>query len=227
MVEIKEDQNCYATIVQKKLLLDFSNNEMIRDTFFLTGGTALSVFYLHHRVSDDIDLFSTEDTGLGSLDNYINRNYQSDAVKINSSKYFLSYLINNVRVDFVIDHLSNKISREKFSWNDNYILIDNLQNISSNKLCTLVSRSEPKDFIDLYFLNKVYNFDLKNIYEEAKLKDGIFDDVPTVAFQIETNFKFVNSNKKLFPNLLLKVDEKDFQNYYTQLVSDISNLINL
>lgn len=52
---INEDINCYATDIQRKLLIDLSKNELIRNNFFLTGGTALSVFYLHHRVSDDLD----------------------------------------------------------------------------------------------------------------------------------------------------------------------------
>jgi len=47
------------TDLQRKILLVFSEipgNEM----FYLTGGTALSEFYLAHRRSYDIDLFTTE-----------------------------------------------------------------------------------------------------------------------------------------------------------------------
>jgi hypothetical protein len=40
----------------------------VSETFFLTGGTALSVFYLHQRVSEDIDLFSGHFQDLGSID---------------------------------------------------------------------------------------------------------------------------------------------------------------
>ncbi|MBI5586077.1 MAG: nucleotidyl transferase AbiEii/AbiGii toxin family protein [Deltaproteobacteria bacterium] len=36
-----------------------------------TGGTALSVFYLGHRISDDIDLFSTESIALPEIDFWI------------------------------------------------------------------------------------------------------------------------------------------------------------
>lgn len=32
--------------------------------FFLTGGTALAAFHLHHRVSVDIDLFTLDDLAL-------------------------------------------------------------------------------------------------------------------------------------------------------------------
>lgn len=228
MEEINEDQNCYANTTQRNLLLEFSKIEMIRDNFFLTGGTALSVFYIHHRISDYLDLFCINDFELGDLDFTLRKNYQNNSTKISSSKHFLSQLINNVKVDFVIDYLSNTKNREKYCWGENEcFLIDNLKNITSNKLCTLVSRSEPKDFIDFYFINKNYNFDLKNIYGEAKSKDGIFEDIPTVAYQIKSNFKFINSNKELFPKLLLDFNESDFQNYYKQVVNDISNYITL
>ncbi|MBN2008255.1 nucleotidyl transferase AbiEii/AbiGii toxin family protein [candidate division KSB1 bacterium] len=34
----------------------------------MTGGTALSVFYLHHRVSNDLDLFTVKDMTLADID---------------------------------------------------------------------------------------------------------------------------------------------------------------
>ena len=33
-------------------------------SFFLTGGTALAAFYLHHRMSVDLDLFTLDDLAL-------------------------------------------------------------------------------------------------------------------------------------------------------------------
>ena len=32
--------------------------EVFGDAFYLTGGTALSRFYFHHRLSEDLDLFT-------------------------------------------------------------------------------------------------------------------------------------------------------------------------
>jgi len=54
----KEDVACYASEVQRDILARLSKIQIITENFFITGGTALSVFYLHHRVSEDIDLFS-------------------------------------------------------------------------------------------------------------------------------------------------------------------------
>jgi predicted nucleotidyltransferase component of viral defense system len=43
---------------QKQLLVDLSKIQSI-DKFYLTGGTALSEFYLAHRKSYDLDLFTS------------------------------------------------------------------------------------------------------------------------------------------------------------------------
>lgn len=58
MDRLIEKTDCYAKKEQRKILLHLSRYDTIRENFFLTGGTALSVFYLHHRYSKDIDLFS-------------------------------------------------------------------------------------------------------------------------------------------------------------------------
>ena len=48
--------NAILTQEQKTLLLHFSQSDL-RQSFYLTGGTALAAFYLFHRVSEDLDFF--------------------------------------------------------------------------------------------------------------------------------------------------------------------------
>ena len=43
---------------QKDILTIISKDKSICDNFYLTGGTALAEFYLHHRLSEDLDFFS-------------------------------------------------------------------------------------------------------------------------------------------------------------------------
>lgn len=45
------------TPLQRRFLAAFSQTALQRD-FFLTGGTALAHFYLHHRLSEDLDFFT-------------------------------------------------------------------------------------------------------------------------------------------------------------------------
>jgi predicted nucleotidyltransferase component of viral defense system len=60
LVKLIEDKNCYFSQEQRKILVNLFKNETIQNNFFLTGGTALSVFYLHHRKSNDIELFTIQ-----------------------------------------------------------------------------------------------------------------------------------------------------------------------
>ena len=51
------------TPLQDDFLHAFFGSE-IGPRFFLTGGTALAGFYLHHRLSVDLDLFTQDDLAL-------------------------------------------------------------------------------------------------------------------------------------------------------------------
>src|SRR3989344_703783 len=44
--------------IQKQILSILSRDYVFVKNFYLTGGTALSEFYLHHRLSEDLDFFS-------------------------------------------------------------------------------------------------------------------------------------------------------------------------
>jgi len=51
MLKLKENIECYSRPSQRDVLIRIIDNETIKNNFFLAGGTALSVFYLHHRTS--------------------------------------------------------------------------------------------------------------------------------------------------------------------------------
>ena len=55
METLKEDKNGYVSEAQREVLVQLVTHPVIEGSFFLTGGTALSVFYLNHRLSDDLD----------------------------------------------------------------------------------------------------------------------------------------------------------------------------
>ena len=47
------------TPFQKQALKAIGESPLV-DNFYLTGGTALSAFYLQHRLSEDLDFFSPD-----------------------------------------------------------------------------------------------------------------------------------------------------------------------
>ena len=81
-----------------------------------------------------------------------------------------------------------------------------------------MSRTEPKDYIDLYFIiRKAPSIAISEIYEAARKKEGIFDDPPTVAYQIEQGLEFLKAHRELFPRLNETLDEGDFFSFYADI----------
>lgn len=219
MEPVQENSHYYASPVQREVLLNLILYPDIEKSFFLTGGTALTVFYLQHRFSQDIDLFTLDNFALGEIDHWIKTVWPHENIKIKESPNFLSLLIRGIKIDFVIDPLSNKESRYHASFeNGHFLTVDTMKNISSNKLCTLVSRTEPKDFIDFYFiLKKLPASALYDIYLNALAKDAIFDDPATAAFQLEEGLNFIKKNDTLIPQLTIPLNKKEFFRFFEEV----------
>jgi hypothetical protein len=219
MVQPAEDKKGYASPLQRDILCELLTQQTIREVFFLTGGTALSVFYLHHRLSDDLDFFTTETVDLGQIGSWAKNRWPQKTTAVRQGGDHLSLLVAGIKVDFVLDRLSDKGDRPRVILDGaGDLAVDTIENIASNKFCTLASRTEPKDFVDFYLLlKKIPELTLENLYLAAKAKDAIFDDYPTVAYQVETGFKFTQQNPQLMPKMLMELDIDDFSGFYGKL----------
>jgi predicted nucleotidyltransferase component of viral defense system len=220
MPPISEHRDCYVSATQREVLIDLLRNGVVSDNYFLTGGTALSVFYLHHRRSNDLDFFTRQQSDLSGIDFTIRTLWGSDYVRTKSSETFLSLLIKGIRVEFVVDRLSLDEERERVALDSLHSLrVDTPNNIASNKLCTLASRTEPKDFVDYYALCKTLKIENHDrIFADAKGKDRIFEDPPTAAYQIEQGLEFLRRHPDTIPELLVPLDKKDLADFYSSLV---------
>ncbi|MBI2900436.1 MAG: nucleotidyl transferase AbiEii/AbiGii toxin family protein [Planctomycetes bacterium] len=126
--------------------------------FFLTGGTALAAFYLGHRRSDDLDFFTIDDAAWASVAAAAEgaaRDLGAEIEWTRTAPQFrrcvLSRGADAVVADFVRD-IDAQIVREKPTRDG--IVVDSIEDIAANKICTLLGRQEAKDYIDVYFLAK-------------------------------------------------------------------------
>lgn len=219
MINLKENKNCYTSESQREILLQLISEPTIEEQFFLTGGTALSAFYLHHRMSNDFDLFSFQPVNLSEIGFWIRGLWPGESVVIKEASHFLSCLILETKVDLVIDPLSTGEKRPMQVFeNGHQLQIDTIQSIVSNKLCTCVSRTEPKDYVDLYAIfNKLPEIRMAEVYAMAKKKDAIFDDPPTVAFQLEEGIALIKAKPEIIPQLLIPFDYDAFLTFHEDL----------
>jgi hypothetical protein len=219
MINPQEHKQGYLSKTQREVLLQLLTEPTIERHFFLTGGTALAVFYLAHRVSNDLDLFSRTSQNLADLHFWIKGIWPRESVVIKQSSNFLSCLIRETKVDLVIDPLSIEEERPSVGFENAHRLhVDTIQSIVSNKLCACVSRTEPKDFVDLYvILKKFPEMRIETVYAGAQAKDAIFDDPPTAAFQLEEGLAFIQEQPEILPPLQFAFDYGDFLAFYENL----------
>lgn len=175
----------YAAYYQKKLypLQDraFNRIKKAAPAFYLTGGTALSRFYLQHRYSEDLDLFVNRNEKFSELIDGITdefqKEFQETKIQLSDTDFVRMFVKENdteLKVEFINDvkyHFHDVKDEKGF-------LIDSWQNILSNKL-TALSRNAAKDYADILFLSFRYAFNWADIYDAAKLKDTWVNEIST------------------------------------------------
>ncbi|HET6383697.1 MAG TPA: nucleotidyl transferase AbiEii/AbiGii toxin family protein [Armatimonadota bacterium] len=147
--------------------------------FFLTGGSALGIFYLQHRLSYDLDLFTTDehidwhvlDNETRSIAGAIGAQCETITAAPTFRRYDLTRGAEREIVDFVVEMVP-QIDPEKERFDN--LRVDTLREIMANKICTVIGRCEMKDLIDLFFLHR-HGFDVRDHIAEANLKEGGLD----------------------------------------------------
>ncbi len=161
------------TPLQGRFLRAFFTGD-VGSRFFLTGGTALGAFYLHHRLSEDVDLFTTDDDALPlarrempAIANSLGCQVRSGATTPHFQMFFLeSPDAPTLKIDLVRDTDIQFGARQKIEG----VILDAEENIAVNKILSIFGRTESKDFVDLYFLLQA-GYDFKQLVALAKQKD--------------------------------------------------------
>jgi predicted nucleotidyltransferase component of viral defense system len=156
--------------LQNDFLREFFGRE---NRFYLTGGAALVGFYLGHRETNDLDLFTLEneiENGFAIVRD-VARALGASVESIQTAPDFRRVLVKRgdeaVVVDLVREYVF-QLERDKREIGG--IRIDSPEEILANKLCALLSRSEIRDLVDVRELEKA-GFVLENALSVAQQKD--------------------------------------------------------
>ena len=156
--------------LQNEILAAFFARE---NRFFLTGGAALAGFYLGHRETNDLDLFTLTDVlddGVGLI-REIARQLGAALESIQTSPDFRRLLMRRgaeaVVIDLVREHAAQEYSAKNIV---NGIRVDRPEEILANKLCTLLSRSEIRDLVDVRAL-EIAGYHVEDAIPAAAAKD--------------------------------------------------------
>lgn len=212
----KIDENKLLTPVQKAFLYEFTKSEL-RDVFRLTGGTALSAFYLEHRLSEDLDFFSSENVPLTVIENFLKsigsikdiafskqfdrnifnlKNKEGKFLKVE----FTNYQLKNIEDCAVIDHLR----------------IDSFLDITVNKLCAIADRSDAKDYVDVYCALKNSNLSLKELMDLAEKKC----EIKGIRHVLKSRLLQIPEGTNKLP-LMVDLTETEIKALFEKLIRDI------
>ena len=186
--------------------------------FYLTGGTCLSRFYTEKRYSDDLDFFANQSPRFSFAVKNIRQVLQSKfdlSVEV-ESKDFIRFKINDLlQIDFVNDiafrYKDVVINKDGF-------LLDNIENILSNKITAVVGRDNPKDIFDIYLISKFYKFDWNEILDSAHQKAGFTDE--ELVIRLKSFPKELLKEIKVIDNTFLN----DFDVEFSRVIDAIVEL---
>ena len=195
------------TPIQIKVLDRLFSESLFRENFYLTGGTALSAFYLHHRFSDDLDFFTHAKTMefLGPLVQRIldGMDYRPER----RSPDFLRLTIEGLQVDFVRDApFRLGTPRPVGNW-----LVDSIENLTVNKVTAILGRLDAKDYVDLYFLLRDQPGRIMELLKEAEKKDASAE--PFLWSRIIGDA----ASLRILPRMIVPVKIEDLQRFYEKL----------
>ncbi len=202
--------------LQNDFLREFFRRE---NRFYLTGGAALVGFYLGHRETNDLDLFTLEneiENGF-AIARDVARALGASVEAIQTAPDFRRLLVKRgdeaVVVDLVREYVF-QLEPEKRKIDG--IRIDSPEEILANKLCALLSRAEIRDLVDARELERA-GFNLENALSVAQQKDtGL---TPAQLAWVLHQIKFGDD---LIPPGNVSVIE--LQNYLHDLISRLKRL---
>jgi len=211
--------NLQREIIENFIKLKESNE------FYLTGGTALSDFFLAHRRSFDLDIFTREKELILPFSYILEEEFKKnfDIKILRRHETFLNYQIKKGRDETRIHIALDCPYRFENPKDSNLgIKVNNYKDLIVDKLLTFFGRAEYRDAVDLFFILKENDFwQLANL---AKEKDPGFD-LYWLAISLNKVKEFPERIEDWFVEMIREVSVEDIKNLFSSLAKEIMNKI--
>jgi len=192
-------------------------------SFYLTGGAALAEFYLHHRLSQDLDLFTQLQTAfeasepdLATAAQQVEADIRFHPVRSGDSLRRCFLILGGepeLKVDVVCDPppYFGQVVVEVDG-----VRVDSLENLAVGKLLAVFGRAYPRDFVDLYMLLKS-GVDFERLIMLAKQKDLGFSEY-YLGGMIN---QIVHVESHDLPKMLKPLDLDEMKQFFVKLAEEL------
>lgn len=190
---MRPDELDHAGLTEgQRAVLDTLGHSELRHTFYLSGGSAIGAFYLHHRASRDLDLFTPDDVPVevvrafvGSIPRTTIRSFH----RLYDRRIFLLDVGGeSLEVEFTKDPFPRVDSSPRIAPD---LAIDSARDLVANKIVALADRQEPKDEVDLFCLLRAGA--VRDIEEATRLAETKFG-VPGLRYILQRRLLAVSAS---------------------------------
>jgi hypothetical protein len=193
-----------------------------QERFYLTGGTALAEYYLGHRLSYDLDLFTSEADLIVPFSYRVEQVAQSAGMEVAVVRRFASFVEfqvsqgeDRLKVDLALDSPFRFAPTEL---SDAGVMVNDFQDIQADKTLAFFGRAEPRDAVDLYFL--LQKTSLEELAELARQKDTGFD-LYWFAVALNRTTKFPDELSRWPVKMLVECDAVELKRAFQDLAMRI------
>lgn len=207
---------------KQQLLLDvISEQRDITDNFYLSGGTALSEYYLHHRLSEDFDFFSFEEVDPMSIQ-VILKSIQDKAgiskidfqQSFNRNLFFLHFKDVVIKTEFTYYPFA-QIEQPQVI---NGIKVDSIEDIAVNKTFTIYQKPSSRHFIDLYLIIKARDWDFIDLVKKARSKFDSTIDPIQMGQQLLKVTELLD-----YPTMVIELQEKEWLDFWLKEAQNLKD----
>lgn len=208
---------------QKEFLAVVLETPYILKKFYLSGGTVLSSWYLHHRESFDLDFFSEEEevnsdhlikwiTGIKDKLDIVDVAHEQ---QLGFNFFNLTYSNGDkLKIDF--SYFPSPRIEKGISWNG--LEIDSLYDIAVNKFHTIATSPRGRDYFDLYLILKQENYPIEKLRQDAAIKHGVRPGTIQVAKQLLRSSEFTDT-----PKILVLFDKNEMNKFFSNLAKSLES----
>ena len=212
------------TPLQREFLQAFSRLQDA-DQFYLTGGTALTEFYLGHRLSFDVDLFTAQ------VELVLPVSLQVEALRrpdwqVSVTRRFSTFVEllvtggeESLRVDLALD---SPFRFEPPCPAEVGIRVNGERDLCVDKLLAYYGRSEPRDAVDLHFILQRYGTD--DLLAWAAQKDSGFD-LYWFAVALNRVAEFPDELERWPVRMLMAMDPRQLKGRFVELASQLMSRV--
>src|SRR3989344_5746496 len=207
---------------QRLILKVLAQGKLFLKNFYLTGGTALSEYYLHHRLSEDLDFFSEKEIDkiwLNTIAKKIKDEIKSEDKDIeesfNRNLVYFKKLKMVIKTEFTYYPFQQIETPEIIRG----IKIDSLTDIAVNKFFTVYQKPTARHFIDLYLILTLKHYSWDQLAKLARIK---FD---TVIDPIQLGSQLIKSETvKDLPQMIIELEEKKWRRYFIEKANTLNDI---